>query len=423
MASKKWYRLDNAAKVFPSVSNRKRSNVFRLAFEMKELVDPLLLQKAVDITINRFPMLDVRLRKGFFWYYFENNEADPILSKETPHLCQAFEDYRETNGFLFRLSYFEKRIALEVFHSLSDGAGGLELLKSIVFTYLQLRDVHFSSSKGVLTENDEIIMEEAQDSFYTHSNLHLKKGPKDDRALKFKTPLYDDDWVGIIIGTAKVDQIKKLAEKYSCTITELLGAIVLYSASKNIHLFETKKRDFKLLIPVNLRRFFSSKSLRNFSLFVLTSMKLDDKKTFEDIVSIVKSDLKEELQKEKLQARFTATVKIEQNMLMRLAPRFIKELALKIGYHWMGDIINTFSLSNLGGVTLPDEMQEYVEKIVFCNGASVSFPLNLGVISYQNTITIAFTSNMIAKSIQRDFFRFLTKEGVEVMIEHNDLEV
>jgi NRPS condensation-like uncharacterized protein len=420
--SRRWYKLDNAAKIFPSVSNRGRTNVFRLSFEMKEEVDPLLLQHALEQTIKRFPMLNVRLRKGMFWYYFEDNDQTPKVEEENPYICRMFEGLRDNNGFKFRLSYFDKRISLETFHSLTDGTGALEFLKSIVYTYLELQDITISAS-NILTEEVEMINEESLDYFNLHYNAKLKNTRKEVKALQFKSPQYEDDWLGVIIGTADVKQIKDLSKKYDCTITELLGANIIYSAFKSIHLFESKDKPFALFIPVNLRRFFPSKTLRNFSLYVRTMIKFTQDLTFEEVLTTVKQDMKDELQKEKLQTRFTSTVRTERNIVMRLAPRVIKEIALKIGYKLLADSINSFSFSNLGSFDLPKEMKEHIEKVIFTTGASRKTPMNLGVISFNNKIVMTFSSFLIDRSLQKEFFRFLSNEGVDIVIENNELEV
>lgn len=420
--SRRWYKLDNAAKIFPSVSNRGRTNVFRLSFEMKEEVDPLILQHALEQTIKRFPMLNVRLRKGMFWYYFEDNDQTPKVEEENPYICRMFEGLRDNNGFKFRLSYFDKRISLETFHSLTDGTGALEFLKSIVYTYLELQDITISAS-NILTEEVEMINEESLDYFNLHYNAKLKNTRKEVKALQFKSPQYEDDWLGVIIGTADVKQIKDLSKKYDCTITELLGANIIYSAFKSIHLFESKDKPFALFIPVNLRRFFPSKTLRNFSLYVRTMIKFTQDLTFEEVLTTVKQDMKDELQKEKLQTRFTSTVRTERNIVMRLAPRVIKEIALKIGYKLLADSINSFSFSNLGSFDLPKEMKEHIEKVIFTTGASRKTPMNLGVISFNNKIVMTFSSFLIDRSLQKEFFRFLSNEGVDIVIENNELEV
>lgn len=419
---KRWYKLDNAAKIFPSVSNRGRTNVFRLSFEMNDEVDPLILQHALEQTVKRFPMLNVRLRKGLFWYYFEDNEHTPRLEEESPYICRFFEGIKDNDGFKFRLSYYRNRISLETFHSLTDGTGALEFLKSIIYTYLELQDIIIKDA-SILTEAVEITNDESIDYFNLHYNAKLKNTRKEVKALQFKSPQYEDDWLGLIVGTADVKQVKAVSKKYGCTITELLSAIIIYSTFKSSHLYENTDKPFALFIPVNLRRFFPSKTLRNFSLYVRTLVKLTDDLTFEDILKTVKQNMFDELQKEKLQTRFTSTVRTERNFFLRLAPRFLKEIVLRIGYNVLADSINSFSFSNIGYFDLPEEMRSRINKVIFTTGASRKTPINLGVISFNDKIVMTFSSYLIDRSIQKEFYRFLSNEGVDITIESNELEV
>ena len=57
-----WYRLDNAAKIYPAMVSRRNSCVFRFAINLKEEVDPYVLQRALLDMRNRFPAMFVRVR-------------------------------------------------------------------------------------------------------------------------------------------------------------------------------------------------------------------------------------------------------------------------------------------------------------------------------------------------------------------------
>lgn len=423
MAITRWYKLDNAAKIFPPVSSKRRTNIFRLSFEMKEEVDPLILQKALEITLERFPIFKVKLKKGIFWYYLEPNKAFAPLHYESPYICRMIENYDDNNGYLFRLSHYYKRIILETFHSLTDGYGALEFLKSIVYSYLRLQDIEIKDNVDVLAPDVEISMEEKQDSFNFHYNPKLKKPSKEAKALQFKSQLYPDNWVGLIIGTVDVEQVKRLAKTYGVTITEYLGAVLFYSAYKSQHLLERKDKPFTIFIPVNLRRFFDSKTLRNFSLYVRTAIDLKQDLQFQDFIDVIKKDMEMGVQKERLHAMFVNNVRKERNFFVRIVPMFLKELILKLGYYLLGDMVNTLSFSNLGVVKLPEEMTKHIDKIIFANGASFSSPLNLGVISFNNKMTITFSSKLVDRSLQKEYFRFLSEAGIDVVIEHNELEV
>lgn len=417
----KWYKLDNAAKVFPAVSKPDRTNIFRMTFELHEDIEPTIMQQALEIVIKRFPTLNVKIKKGFFWYYFETNNLIPKLQEESPYLCRIFQGPRDNNGFLFRVVYFKKRISIEMFHSLTDGTGTMEFLKSLVLVYLNLKGANLTS-ENILTGEVEISNEELQDSFLAHYNTKLKQYSKEPHALQYKAEKYQDNWIGSVTGIMNLEDLRKLTKSYDATITEFIGALIIYSAAKNRHLFEDKDKPFTLFIPVNLRKIFPSKTLRNFSLYIRTSAQLGDD-SFLDILENVKRDAKEEITKEKLQARFTQTVKFEKNLALRIAPRLIKEIALRIGFKMMADRVNTSSYSNLGIIEVPLAMKKYINKAIFSIGASRQTPLNISSLSFADNFIITFDTYIKDRSLQREFFRFLTSKGIKVTIENNELEV
>ena len=85
-----------------------------------------------------FENFRVKLRKGFFWYYFETNRKPaPRVEKETEYPCRKMEP-QLNNQYLFRVSYYKRRINLEVFHVLADGMGGVTFLKELACQYLRL---------------------------------------------------------------------------------------------------------------------------------------------------------------------------------------------------------------------------------------------------------------------------------------------
>ena len=79
---KQWYRLDNAALIFPAVMRKNWNNVFRVSVTLRDPVDPELLSRAAADLLPRFPTVFVRLRTGFFWYYLETVSKAPKAEED-----------------------------------------------------------------------------------------------------------------------------------------------------------------------------------------------------------------------------------------------------------------------------------------------------------------------------------------------------
>src|SRR5690606_23757230 len=112
--------------------------MFRLSIVFKELIDPELLKIALIKTTRRFKHLNVRIRKGLFWYYFEENLKEPFPMLENG-LINPYLYFKENNDFLFRTLYYKERLSVEFFHALTDGKGALEFINSLAYEYLTLK--------------------------------------------------------------------------------------------------------------------------------------------------------------------------------------------------------------------------------------------------------------------------------------------
>ncbi len=418
---KKWYRLDNAAKIFPALNPKDETNYFRLEAEFVSDVKIEFLSEAVKTALERFPMFCVRLRHGLFWFYFEHNYEKPLIREENYYLFDTvYTD--EHHNFLFTVEYFHNRLSLEVFHSLSDGTGAMEFFKSIIYYYLNFSTDKIKNDGSILTDEIEKSFSEEQDSFNYNYKNKVKKYPKEPKAFHLSGTSYQDNFVGVIHMEMNINKVKEVAKKHDATITEYLGAVLLFSLYKNYQ--SSKKLPIKLFVPVNGRRFFDSKTLRNFVLFIRTGldMKNNIKYELKDIIEIIKSDFDRELKKENLERRLVSTVKIEKMFYVRLIPLFIKSLIMKLSYESLGSDLNSMSFSNLGAVKVPDEFNKYLKKMRFMIGASNKTKINTSAVTYNNILTLSFTTKILERNIQRDVARILKNDGIDVTLITNDLE-
>ena len=87
-----WRKLDNAALAFPLVTGKNDTRVFRFYCELKENVKPELLQAALEKTMEKYPLFQMVLRKGLFWFYLEHRDIRPIVKEEKKPPCSRLKD-------------------------------------------------------------------------------------------------------------------------------------------------------------------------------------------------------------------------------------------------------------------------------------------------------------------------------------------
>ena len=421
-----WYPLDNAAQIFPALIKKRQTNSFRLSALLYEDIDKDILKNAVVKTLERYPTFKVNLRKGLFWFYLNENSFEPVVKKEDPYFCES-QNFRKQNYYLFNVMYYGRRISIEVFHALTDGNGGIEFLKSLVYNYLLLKGCNIPDEGKILTNDFEQLLDEDQDSFAYNYQKDVKQKSQESKAFKVTGKMHKADWTTAIQAIMSLDSLKLAAKKYNATITEYIGALLIYSIHLEYKLKEknkkNKNRPIRLFVPVNVRKYFKSKTLRNFVLFIRTTSNLKDDVTLQDVVNHVKETFKEEISKDQMLARLKTNMKLEKNVFVRFVPLFLKVLIIRAVYKFIGTGSNTISLSNLGVVETPSEMIQYVERFDFSNGATIESPVNASIVTYNNQVVLTFSSRIIERILQKRVIKLLIEDGVSLYVETNDLEV
>lgn len=421
-----WYKLDNAGKIFPAVSNKKETNTFRVQMVLKEPIDKELLQLAADTIIERFPMFKVRLKSGFFWNYLDYNERPFYVQPLTHHVCGPLSP-KENNGYLFQIYYRGSVIAIEMFHALADGTGAITLLKSLVYEYLLLKGYKVMPDNLILTRDSLPRSEEYADAQAIYYNPNNRKHVKEEKAFHVKGTYIDDDNIGLISGTLSTKKMVELARSHQATITEYLTALTMDTIYKTQIKYQEhlayNAKPVKIFVPVNMRKHFPSETLRNFSIFVKSDLKMNRPDiTFDEILALVKEQFKAGMTKEELIRKMSENFAFERNIFLRITPYFLKKYALKIGYAIMGMTLNTLSLSNMGAMELPASMQPYVDNVSAAVYSGKHNTINISIASFQDKFKITFTRSIIETTIEREFFRHFTALGIDVEIESNYVE-
>ena len=220
-----------------------------------------------------------------------------------------------------------------------------------------------------------------------------------------------------------VDAVKACAAQYHVTVTEFLAAAMLKAicelqAEKVPR--RSRRKPVKVLLPVNLRRLFPSRTLRNFASYVTPEIdpRLGDY-TFSEICSIVHYRMGLENDPRMMRAKFATNVASERSPILRVMPLFIKNIAMKAVFDAVGECKSCLCLSNLGAVQLPQAMAPYVARMDFIIGVQAKAPHDCGVLSWNGTMYINFIRNIREPELEAHFFRVLHRLSLPVKVESN----
>lgn len=416
-----WYKLDLSAIVYPTLQRRDFSSVYRLSVVLKDPVVPDKLQQAVDQALPRFPTYKAAIRRGFFWRYLEpNNRPGPFVRPDIQNPCMPMS-FRANNRYLVRIYYHERRIALEVHHSLGDGTGGMYLLQTITAQYLRLCGHTISCGGFVMNLNEKPDPGELEDAYMRYSSAKVRPPRPMEKAYRIrgtKEPFYT---LNIIEGILSVRNVAEVAARYQVTITEYLNSVLLYALLQHQeNAAPLRLRPVKIAMPVNLRRFFPSKTLRNFITMIYPSVdpRLGEY-TFEEITQQVHRFMQYVISEKFLRGDITTNAATQRNPLIRVVPLFLKDLVVRNFYTRVQDQNSSAGLTNMGVLKVPPDMAPYLDHFDIYMGQPFSSRTNCAIVSFQDILTINFASSIRESDVERLFFCKLVRDGIHVRIESN----
>ena len=418
----RWSTLDNAAKVFPALAGKRDSRVFRFACQLKEKIDAQMLQIALDQTLEEFPTFTNIIRHGMFWYYLEESELRPVVHEEDTVVCRNLYD-KNDHRLLIDVSYYQNRINLEVFHAIADGTGALMFLRTLVVRYLLLVHPRELAGYDLSLGIDSTFKEKKSDSF---SQYYEKQeaagghkmsflGEKTASVYCFQETETPDCRQHVTEGNISAKAILAEAKKHGTTVTVFLTAVLIQAIYDSMEPRDRKKA-VSVMIPVNLRSYFESNTVRNF--FGLIPVVYDRKKdgeAMEDIIASVGTTFRKTLTKERLEQMLNDQVSLEKHVYTRMAPLFIKDIAMHIS-SYIASRRQTIYFSNLGRITLPQAAAGYVELFdVFISSAGKQ----VCMCSYGDRMVITFAGVILPKDVECAFFRRLSQYDPEMIVSAN----
>lgn len=409
-----WRRLDNYAKLFPLASTKRYSSVFRISITLKEKIDPKILEKAVNKALIKFKLFKVRMRRGFFWYYFENNTKSVVIEEEHDYPCK-YIDLPANNDYLFKITYFENKINLDIFHCLTDGNNALHFLKEITYNYIDI--VHFNN-KSFGSSVERKINYNSVDSYSQNFNKKLKGEGKGERAYILTGRKLIPGVVGVTHEYIDAIKLKKIAKENNATITQFLTATLIYSIYEEQKKSNKKDRPIKISVPVNLKKYFPSKTISNFFSYIDVNVYANKEKTFENILKAVKKQFEIKLKEEELLRTIATNVKLGINPFLRIVPLFIKKKVVQIAYKERRKY-NTTTLSSIGRIGFVAEYKKFIDKVYFLIAPETVEKIKCTACCVDNIVIFSITSVIENKNVENNIKAFLEERKIKVEIEGN----
>ncbi|MBQ2937863.1 MAG: hypothetical protein IJE05_03150 [Clostridia bacterium] len=411
-----WRRLDNTAKIFPMSTGEKYSTVFRLSVVIKEEIQPEILEKAVIETLERYQSFKVRMKTGFFWYYLEQNTKKPVIEEEKDYPCKYINP-KKNNGYLFKVTYFKNKINIDIFHALTDGNSGTTFFREIVYTYLEM-----CYPNELKQENRQIrkIEYDTEDSYIKNYDKKSKSNESGKRAYEIKGKKLKLGAISVIHEIINLEELKKESEQYGATITQYLTAVLMYVIYNENYIENKGKKPIKICIPVNLKKYFPSKTMSNFFSYMTLVAQVNEEKldSFDKIIEFVKNEFKYRLTKEEIMKTMSANVKLGNHVFIKPIPLILKNILVRLSYIEIRKH-TTITYSNIGRIGIIGDYKKYIDYFLMLIAPESVEKIKCSSCTFENKIVFTFTSILNNNKIEKGFYMFLKNRGINVSIESN----
>lgn len=415
--SEPWFKIDNASNLYAAARNKKWCRTYRTCLVLDHEIDKAVMQKALTDTARRFPSMCGRLKDGLFWSYFERTDEAPVLCDDTNYPYRPIE-LEGNNQPNFRISVYKNRVAMEVFHSLSDGSGTNLFLATLTGRYYELKGENIPKSDLILDVNEAPRACEVEDSYFANSDpkYSAKNVSQPDVYLTENEP--EENYIRLHHGLFRVEDAKRAAKKYSLTITEYLTAAIIYMFIKCEK--EPINKPLSVSVPIDLRKRFPSFSTRNF--VYMTDVSFDPKGRrdieFTEICDSIRGELSKRAAQDYLVACISANVAAQSSKLLKPIPNIFKRAFLTNSYKKSQQSYTTF-FSNLGEFPVPPELAKHILRAESCLGSTPHMHFGCASVSVNGLFNFTFCTGNHDLEKQKFFFRFLSSDGIPVRVESN----
>ncbi|MEJ5187981.1 MAG: hypothetical protein WHT84_02075 [Breznakiellaceae bacterium] len=418
-----FFPLDNSAIFMAAIAGRRGPFIYQFYVELRHPVVLPALEMAVERLFPRFPYLFVRLRRGVFWQYLEPLDKPPPVERLPPAPGLSMGSISRKG--LLRIYVRGRRIACEFHHAITDGTGAITFLKALVVEYCRQlgigRELDPQILAGIPQPEEAVDPAEYEDSY----NRYFRPGPPVPENLPpaFVIPGWRMRFgYRETISTIPLEPLLSYCRGKKVSITEFLVAVHIATLQDLYGALPPKKQRkskkiISVQVPVNLRKIYPSRTLRNFFLFVAPYIDLRlGFWSFEEILKRVHHQMQLGLEEKELGRQIKRNVGGERNPFNRVVALPIKLLVLKLINALIGVGSYSGSLSNIGAIEVPPPFDAEIERFSFLTSRAHKTGANIGVCSFKETLYIIIGSTVGEAEFERFFFRRLASCSLPVTV-------
>ena len=403
-----FHKLDNVGTFFASTYFKHNPDVFRFAITMDELIDADILKQALVQTKESFPVFNVSLKMGLFWYYLEEEDDVPEVKEEHLPVCFRIDSYRDE--VLYRVTYYKNRINLEVSHIISDGRGTLEFCTSLIENYVSLKYKIKVTPKFKAT-----VLEREEDSYDKYYKKCKAPKNKTINTYNFKGKKIKKHNIRFVEMHMSAKKLLTISKSKSVSLTVYIVSLIIRSILKTMS-YKDSGKTIRIAVPVDLRSFYYSKTTKNFFGLVYVNYKFDGEvDSIDKIIKNVNKQFVESIDKESIIKRSNQMYSLVSNVVIRSIPLIIKNIGLSVIDKFTHKL-NTTHVSNMGKLEFSKEVENHVKSVSLMISTE---DLQFVVSSFKDDLCIVASSRFMRNNVLNYLVEELHEENIDINVVSN----
>jgi len=163
-----------------------------------------------------------------------------------------------------------------------------------------------------------------------------------------------------------------------------------------------------------MRKYYPTKTLRNYSLYSTICIDKNDITSLENTIKLVKDQSRKKITKEETDKVAYDAVHLIKSI--KFIPLFIKHPIANFIYNHYGDKSSTTVLSNLGKIEIPKEMQKRVRKADFVLGSSRTNRILFSVVTINAIVELSLSKSTTNKSVENHLYNLLKEHDLVIRV-------
>ena len=293
----------------------------------------------------------------------------------------------------------------------------MNFLKEIVYNYIEIK---YLENKTTSRLKDREIKYTSEDSYVKNYDKRIKAKRDSKRAYNLSGRILPPGVVSVTHEFMDSNKIREVAKSNNATITQFLTACLIFSIHEVGVIHDKSKREVRIQVPVNLKKYFHSYTSSNFFSYIDVNVDTNKEKTFNNILEKVKKEFKDKLTEEELLKTIAINLRLTNNYAIRIVPLFLKKLIVS-NIHKLYRMYNTTTLSNVGRIGVLQEYKPYVDKFLLLIAPEDIEKIKCAVCAYENTLVFSFASVLESKKVEMKFKAVIESFGIKVDLDGNEV--